>query len=223
MKKQKANIDDGCNPELVKGTLLDGKLGIPTIKKPKHLLIPSQIVPFSEIKKVNDPDALVCFNEHDINFSDVIKHPEEYIDVFKPFAAIASLDCSLYRDAPLSVQIINVYKSRAIGSFHQKRGLYVIPLIRWGSEETYTTSVLPEKVAFLGVEKHSIVLIGTYGCIKSRDDKYHFKAGLKAMLETLEPEIVLVYGPMPDSIFGEFLDQTRFIQYDDWITKMHRR
>ncbi len=127
----------------------------------------------------------------------------------------------MYRCAPLAVQITNVYRNRAIGCHFQKKGLYVIPQIRWGSEETYTTIVLPEKIAFLGAPKNSILAIGTYGCIQHREDKYHFKAGLEAMLETLEPEIVLVYGSMPDSIFGDYLHTTRFVQYDDWTTAKH--
>ena len=66
---------------------------------------------------------------------------------------------------------MNVYRNRAIGSYYQRRGSFVIPQIRWGNDLTYTTRVLPERVAFLGVEKHSIVAIGTYGCIQSKEDK----------------------------------------------------
>ena len=103
----------------------------------------------------------------------------------------------MQNSATLSAQITNVYRNRAIGSFCQRQGLYVIPQVRWGSEETYTKKVHPEKVAFLGIEKYSIVAIGTYGCIQHRDDKYHFEAGLESMLCTLEPAVVLVYGVMP--------------------------
>ena len=39
------------------------------------------------------------------------------------------------------------------------------------------------------------------------------------MLDELEPEVVIVYGSMPDSIFKEFENFTTFIQFDDWITK----
>ncbi|WP_297671158.1 DUF4417 domain-containing protein, partial [Thomasclavelia sp.] len=53
----------------------------------------------------------------------------------------------------------------------------------------------------------------------SKINKYYFKEGLKAMLEELQPKIVLVYGSMPDSIFNEFKSLTKFVQYDDWITK----
>jgi len=38
------------------------------------------------------------------------------------------------------------------------------------------------------------------------------------MLDELEPEVVLVYGPMPDKIFHGLEDRTRFVPYPDWIT-----
>jgi hypothetical protein len=77
---------------------------------------------------------------------------------------------------------------------------------------------LPECFAFLGIPKHSIVSIGTYGCIQGADNTRHFRDGLIAMLDHLEPEIVLVYGSMPKRIFASVADRTRFIQYPDWIS-----
>lgn len=132
-------------------------------------------------------------------------------------------DCSLYLDMPLCLQIANVYMNRAIGHYLQEKGLYVIPNVRWGDERTFTTDVLPEKVAFLGIPKHSIVSIGTYGCIKSRVNKQYFIEGLSAMLDELSPEVVLVYGGMPESIFGQFKGRTDFVNYPDWISTKRRR
>lgn len=221
MKRIKAIIDDGCNPELVKGASFDGFLEIPIIEKPKKIIVPPAIVPFSERNKVTNHESAIGFHEMDVNFADVLRAPEKYVEDFGRFGAIISPDCSLYRDAPLAVQITNIYRSRAIGSYYQRKGLYSIPQVRWGNELTFTTKVLPERIAFLGVEKHSIIAIGTYGCIRRKEDKAIFKAGLEAMLETLEPEVVLVYGSMPDSIFSDYLHMTRFVQYDDWTTIRH--
>ena len=221
MKKRKAILDDGCNPELVAGARFDGLLEIPVIERTSHIYIPPAIVPFTEIGKVTDHDVAVGFHEMDVNFAEVLREPAAFIEDFCGFGALISPDCSLYRDAPLAVQITNVYRNRAIGSYYQRKGAYVIPQIRWGSEATYTTKVLPEPVAFLGVEKQSIVAVGTYGCIRHRDDKDHFKAGLEAMLDSLEPEVVLVYGAMPDAVFGEYLHSTRFVQYDNWTKRRH--
>lgn len=229
-KKRKAIIDDGMNPELVRGANFDGYLGIPLIRRPETYIIPSDIIPFTKRDRAEASDIAIGFYEMDIEFAKVLISPESYIGEFcrRPLVTPESIkplltpDCSLYRDAPLAVQITNVYRNRAIGSYYQRHGAYVIPQVRWGNELTYTTRVLPEKVAFLGVEKHSIVAIGTYGCFKTRDDKYHFEAGLASMMETLEPEVVLVYGSMNPKVFGQYLRSSRFVEYTDWITRMKR-
>lgn len=228
MSKRKAIIDDGMNPELVYGADFDGYLGIPIIHRPEEFIIPTDIVPFTKRGRLEGEDVAVGFYEMDDEFSDVLISPESYIDEFKRSIFVTpeniklfiSPDCSLYRNAPLAVQISNVYRNRAIGFYYQRNGAYVIPQIRWGNELTYTTSVLPERVAFLGVEKQSIVAIGTYGCFKTRDDKYHFEAGLAAMMETLEPRVVLVYGSMNEKVFGPYLESAQFVSYPDWITRV---
>ncbi|MDO4501104.1 MAG: DUF4417 domain-containing protein [Erysipelotrichaceae bacterium] len=127
----------------------------------------------------------------------------------------------MYRNAPLAVQIANLYRNRAIGSFYQRHGINVIPLVRWGSPLTFNKSYFPEKIAFLGIEKKSIVAIGTYGCIKTKEDKKLFKDGLVSMIDELEPKIVVVYGSMPKEIFDELKNRTVFVQYDNWTKRMH--
>ncbi len=214
-------IDDGCSPDLVRGAKFDGIFEIPIIEKPSCIIIPKQIVPFTERNKAVSKENAVGFYQMDQKFAEILISPADYISDLSRFGAIISPDCSLYRDEPLSVQIANTYRNRAVGSFYQRKGLYVIPQIRWGSEITYTKSVFPERIAFLGVQKHSILSIGTYGCIQTREDKYYYKAGLEAMLITLEPDTVLVYGSMPDSVFGEYLHYTRFVQFDDWTKTRH--
>ncbi len=221
-KNRKAVLDDGCQPELVSGAEFDGIFEIPMLKKPDRIIIPESVVPFSQRDKVTASKTIaIGFHEMDPEFAELLISPATYTTDLARYGAIITPDCSLYRCAPLAVQITNVYRNRAIGHYYQCRGQYVIPQIRWGSEETYTTMVLPEKIAFLGAPRQSMVAVGTYGCIQHRDDKYHFKAGLEAMLETLDPVTVLVYGSMPDSIFGDYLHTTRFIQYPDWMTARH--
>lgn len=221
MRRIKANLDDGCNPELVAGATFALPLGIPIIKAPPQIIIPEGITPFSIRHRAPSFNEAIGFYEKDINFAEVLRSPQDYIDYFGRFKALISPDCSLYRDAPLAVQLTNVYRNRAIGSYYQRRGQYVIPQIRWGNEYTYTTKYFPEKIAFLGVEKHSIVAIGTYGCFDGRENKYYFSAGLEAMMETLEPQIVLVYGSMPEKVFGQYMNYAKFVQYPDWTTRMH--
>lgn len=213
---------DGFNPHWVEQAFFDGIMEIPKIERPKKIYIPEQIVPFTCRNKTDGKESVVCFYEKDKTFADFINNPDKYIGELNKFNGIITADPSLYIDMPLCLQIADVYFNRAVGCFMQSKGMYVIPNIRWGDERTYTTCVLPEKIAFLGAPKHSIVSIGTYGQIKSREDKFYFREGLIAMLDELKPKIVLVYGAMPKYIFEGLENRTHFVDYPDWITLKKR-
>lgn len=180
------------------------------------ITIPKRLVPFSQRSKYHDGNA-ICFYEHDVKFSDVLIEPDKYLEELKG-KTIVSPDCSLYRNAPLAVQVANIYKSRAIGSYFQRNGIKVIPNIRWGGSWTFTTTVLPERVSFLGVDKGSMISIGTYGCIQGKDNKQVFTEGLSEAIKAIEPKVILVYGPMPDLVFNQFKNKVRFVHYPDWIS-----
>ncbi len=222
MNKSKNLFDDGFHAELVEGAVFDGILNIPTLKPPEDIRIPKTMIPFSKRKQSKNHDEFVCFYEYDIKFRDILTSAEEFLPDLKTFQGVITPDCSLYRDMPLVLQLANIYMNRAIGYKLQSEGLYVIPSVRWGDERTFTDQYLPEKAAFLGVPKNSIVSISTYGCMKDPADRFYFWGGLDNMLDTLRPHTVLVYGPMPEDIFEPFDEDVRFVQYDDWITYKHK-
>ena len=219
-KKVEPLVDEGFRVSLVEKAFFDGKFEIPHIDAPKDIIIPSGMVPFSIRERSPEKKDFVCFYEHDINFREILTNTEEYVDDLKRFPGIITPDCSLYIDAPLCVQIADIYLNRAVGYYFSQQGIYVVPNIRWGDERTYTSDYLGEKVAFQGVDKHSIVSIGTYGQIRSAESKRFFREGLIEMLKELEPEVVLVYGAMPKKIFGDLLNKTKFVQFPDWTTRM---
>lgn len=222
-KSKKKLVDEGFRVELVETAFFDGKFEIPHIDAPDKIIIPEGMVPFSARERNQDKKDFVCFYENDINFREILTDTEDYVEELKQYPGIITPDCSLYIDAPLCVQIADIYLNRAVGHYLQKQGLYVIPNIRWGDERTYTSHLFGEKVAFQGVDKHSIVSIGTYGQIKSAESKRYFREGLESMLDELEPEVVLIYGSMPNKIFDEFKGATKFISYPDWTTRMKRK
>lgn len=223
MSKVKIMMDDGFNPEFVETAMFDGILEMPNIKRPKQIIVPERMIPLNKLNQSEHHSEMIVPYVYDNEFGSILRNPENYIGIFSNFPGMASLDNSLYVDSPLIVQMANVYRSRAIGHFFQKHGMYVIPNVRWGDERSYTTCVLPEKFAFLGLPKHSIVCIGTYGACKTKEEKYHMRHGLIAMLEELEPEVVLVYGAMPDEIFQGLYGKTMFVQYPDWTSSKKRR
>ena len=218
MSKCKLTVADGFAPELIAGAHLEDFFDIPCLEPVKELIVSQGLIPFSKRKRSRDHGEFAAFYEHYVKFADFVLRPEFYSEELCRFRGVITPDCSLYRDVPPGMQILNTYRSRMLGYQCQQRGCYVIANVRWSDELSYTTCLYPVKFAFLGVPKHSVVSVSTYGCIKSRENKYYFKQGLKAMLEELQPLIVLVYGAMSKEVFGEFEHLTRFVHYRDWIS-----
>ena len=106
--------------------------------------------------------------------------------------------------------------------YSQSKGNYVLPNVRWGDERSYFPLNGEEPFAFVGVPKNYIVSISTHGCIKSSENRYYFKEGLKAMMDYLKPEVVLVHGKMPNDIFVEYLDKAQFISYPSYYEMRHK-
>ena len=148
--------------------------------------------------------------------------PQRYIDEIEKFKISSTVDCSVYRDMPLVLQLANIAVSRSVGCYLQEQGKKVYTNVRWGDERTYTNKLFDIPPAFAGVPKHSIVCIGSYGCIQSKEDKYYFEAGLAAMLEELEPIHVLDYGNYNPKIFSQYEKYTQFHFLPDWITQKRR-
>ncbi len=182
------------------------------------------MIPFSERNKSETHEEFICFYEHDIKFRDILTATKEQFDSLRQFAGVIFPDCSLYYDMPLVLQMTNTYLNRQIGHYLQEQGLYVIPNVRWGDERTYTR-LIPDELpfAFLGLEKHGIYSVGTYGCCKTSEYKHHLREGLRSFIGEIEPKIILVYGAMPDSVFGEFKKVVQFVHYDDWTKTQHLR
>lgn len=222
MAKKNNLVDEGFRISLIADAFFDGIFEIPHVDAPSKIIIPEGMIPFSIRERSSEYNDFVCFYEHDIKFREILTSTEDYVDDLRRFPGVITPDCSLYLDAPLCVQIAGIYLNRAVGYYLSKHGIYTVPNIRWGDERTYTDVLFGEKVAFQGIDKHSIVSVGTYGQIQSAESKRYFREGLISMLEELEPEVVLVYGPMPDKIFSDLKDRTNFIRYDDWMTRVKK-
>lgn len=217
-------IDDGFNPELVKSAIFSGLLEIPVIKREKELIIPNSMIPFSERNKSKTHDEFICFYEHDIRFRKILTATKEQLESLKKYKGVISPDCSLYFDLPLVLQMTNTYLNRQIGHYLQTQGIYVIPNVRWGDERSYQR-IIPTELpfAFLGLEKHGIYSLGTYGCCKTAEYKHHLREGLRSFITEIKPEILLIYGGMPEGIFGEFKNKVQFVHYVDWTKLQHEK
>lgn len=178
-KRQKANLDDGCNPELLVGAEFVGIWEMPLVHAPQPLVIPEGFTPYSKLDRAPTACEMLCFFEHDPMFSDVWRDPAAHLEELTRLPMMAQLDCSVYRDMPFAAQLANIYRSRVIASYFQRSGATVWPLARWGDERTFTDSLFPEAPAFCGIERLSPVVVSGYGCSRSAEDRYYsLKNGL---------------------------------------------
>jgi len=225
VKSKKNIIDDGFNARLVANAIFDGLLEIPVIRKPAEFIIPKRLRPFSYRNQNPDYSDTIMFYEHDLKFRSVLTATDEVFSEIQKYSGVVSPDNSLYYDMPLVLQMTNIYLNRQIGHYLQNKGLYVIPNVRWGDERSYLR-IIPDQLpfAFLGLEKNSIYSIGTYGCCKTKEEKHHLREGLRSFIKEMNPQIILVYGPMAPSVFDEFKsDNITFVHYDDWMSLMHKK
>ncbi len=177
------------------------------------------LLPFQKAisKPYNDFDSWVVFYEHDAKFERFWNNPKAYLEKLKKFKGVISPDFSLHRNMPLCMQIWNTYRGRALGIWLQNNGIEVIPNVRWNDERTFDFS-------YDGIEKGKTVAVGTYGCIKRKEDRLYFKLGLLKLVDKLQPENIIVYGKAPDSIFKPYKDAgINIIQFESEFSKSRRQ
>lgn len=97
------------------------------------------------------------------------------------------------------MQLWNIYRSRAIGTWLQFNGVKVIPNLRYGDWRTF-------KVCTDGLPQHSVIAIGTHGTLKGLEDRDIFVKGLDVVIRRIMPVAIIVYGACPDDIFHKYQD-----------------
>lgn len=213
---RKTFYDDGFNSYLVEDAYFVGEPGIPVLPKMTNLQIPKGLIPFNKAKRNDNKRKYVHFYIHDKNFQAMFNHPDKYVEILNKYDGIISPDPTMMVNNSKCLLETSTYMNRAIGYYYSKKGIPVIPNIRWTNEQSYS-------FCFLGVPKNSIVAISTHGCCKTKQQKTDFKNGLRKMLEVLEPTDVIVHGAMPDSIFEEFKGITTFHRFPSEFELTHSR
>lgn len=204
-------FDDGVDDKLIEGSDLLGPESIPELDYNDNVEIPKNLVSIQKANITKNKRSYIHFYTHDQYFRSVLKHADKWIPLFQTFDGVITPDPSFKIDKGRWFVVRSVWVSRAIGCYLQKKGIPVIPNVRWGRPNSYD-------FCFLGIPKHSVVAISTVGVIKKcKEDNNElrtiFKDGLKEMLVRLEPSHVIVYGRMPNDIFGEYLSRYRFHNY----------
>ena len=170
--------------------------------------IPSDLIGFNYAKSSDNKNCGIHFYVDDYQFERVWNYPEKYIEILEQYECILSPDFSLYLDMPMPMKIWNIYRSRLIGQYFQKRGINVIPTISWAEKETFS-------FCFLGIPKGSIVSISTIGVKQDPNALQIWRDGVDEMIKQIEPKVILVYGGKLDYDFKDI----QVIYFENKVTE----
>lgn len=206
--------NSGFNPKLIENVSLVGKYDMPLIKKEEIEGI-KEFIPFEKRNLHNEKNVGIHFYIYDGAFKQILDNPQKYMDELKKFNAVISPDFSICYDMPIVRQMYSTYMNRVMGAYYQNNGIKVIPNVRWGDSRSY-------EFCFEGLEKEGTYAIGSYGQIKRNSNRYYFEKGLEEFCKRLNPQKIYVYGAMPDSIFGNYINETNLISIEPYTSKIYR-
>lgn len=158
---------------------------LPVLKPTKY--IPEKLLGFNYAKSAKEKNVGIHFYLDDYQFQRVWQQPEKYLKILAEYDCVLSPDFSLYTDMPRIQQLYNVYRSRLIAAFWQRRGLTVIPTLQWAQRESFD-------FCFNGLPTESVVSVSTVGVMKTQQTRELWRAGMEKAIEKLKPKVILLYG-----------------------------
>ena len=188
-----------ANPLFMRNTFPTvGKWGMPIIKK--------QELPTSDIQLLSSADARsndsaknknkgVHFFVDDYRFTGIYNNPKRSLRKYSQYKFLLTPDFSTYAEMNLWRQMESIAHSRWVGAYWQSKGLTVIPTVSWSTPRSF-------EFCFDGIEKGSVVAVGTLGCKKS---KRNFMRGYNEMLERIEPSKIIVFDKPFDEMTGDII------------------
>lgn len=179
--------NDVLRERYIAGAELVGKFQVPQLRPINARLNGIRPVPINLAGKEKNPNECVlhCFVD-DSKFLGIWKDPLKQIETLSYYAYVCPCDFSFYYTMPLSLQIYQVYRMRAIHHFLTCCGIKCIPVVGWSDEKSFD-------FCFDGLPLGSTLAVSTNGCHTIRSKEY-YKRGFEEMRRRLKPTQVLVVG-----------------------------
>ena len=191
VNNERGGCVDVFHASLLQDAHYAGGFDFPVIREEHE--VPRRMIPFSKaLQEKKDFRQWVCFYEDDFLFERIWNQPSRYVDALSKFEGVIAPDFSVYYDMPYSMQLWNIFRSRTIGAWLQQQGIKVIPNIRFGDTRTFDCCCD-------GISKHSVIAIGSLGCLKVKAYRPTFEAGIEHVARLLQPEAIVFYGSAPDN------------------------
>lgn len=214
-KNKEKKVEDTFKAYLVEGADFTKIEGYPKIEKwmiPDEVDEDIKIIPFRQIKQVkNIEEYYICFYCRDKDFNCIRNNPSKYLNLFRRARGIIGFDFSVYSDMKPVMQKSQLNANLSYSFYYGFRYISLIPNVRPGNDETLQDYLE-------AIPKRSVIAIGSYGCVNTKQEKQRFIHFLEQTLPKLKPKTVVVYGAMPDDVFGKFKDEYRFINVKPYIS-----
>lgn len=176
------------------GFPVDGPEQIPVLKRLSLIHVPEKLCAFDQLSRVQSKESTALhFYRADQTFQRILELPNKSVRKFSDFKAVLTPDCSLTLGMSPSKRAHQTRLSRAAGAIWQSRGLTVIPSLRWADSSDY-------ELVCSGIQTQSIFAISGYASMRDPLLRQNFEEGAVAIVERLQPEGVLVYGPVSDGL-----------------------
>jgi hypothetical protein len=194
-----------------------GPEGVPILKAEFGLEAPRELTRFDRWKSHPRPEVTaIHFYAQDSQLRSIANDPLRFIWRLSQFHSVICPDFSLYREMYPHQRIAHTVLNRQVGAILQRHGLRVIPNIRWSSPDDF-------EFCFEGVSSGSVVAISTHGCSRSFEDTVMMRQGLNALIDRIEPRVILVHGSRVPRIFADLEDRVEFRFYPPEMTLAHPR
>lgn len=181
------------------GAAFAGEFEMPVIKGTDK--IPERLIRFSDSKSCarDDLGAWVVPYEHDQKLRCMWRNACKYEPNLLKHPGIVSWDFSMYRRMPFGLQFWNCFRSRLLGSLHERLGGECIPNIRPTDSRSFS-------YAFDGLPTDATVAMSTVGNLRDKEDRAIFEMYVAETVKRLFPKTIVVYGDAPYEIFHAAFD-----------------
>lgn len=204
--------NDVMREHFLLGAKLTGKYGFPQLPAVIVHADGLRSAPFNLALKERNPKECIChFFIDDMQFERVWNNPDKYIPALQNFKYVCAPDFSFYEDMPLSMQIWQVYRSRALAWYLLINGVNVVPVAGWSDAGSF-------EWCFDGLPQQSSIAISSVGCARDDLSKRCFSAGYSELIERVNGARIILFG---EKIVSGNVDQ--FPTFSNEIQKRIKR
>lgn len=181
-----------------------GEYDVPALKS--AVLAVDNWISFNFAKGCEEPGRHgIHFFIDDYQFMRLWKNPDAYLPMLQQFQAVCTPDFSTYTDFPKAIQVYNHYRKHWLGAYWQEHSVKVIPTISWSDETSF-------EWCFDGEPIGGMVAVSSVGTQGNKMSARLFEAGYQEMKRRLKPELIVMYGSVPECAKNDNLVTVRAFQ-----------